>query len=136
MDRAHLLAVARGDEPADLLLKDARLVDVLTGEIRRTAVAIAGGWIAGLGEGYSAREEVDLAGLHVGPGLIDAHVHIESSLVPPADFARAVVPRGVTTVVTDPHEIGNVAGLPGIRFMLEDAREAPLSVFVNAPSCV
>lgn len=136
MDLPRLLAAARGDEPADLLLRGARLVNVLSGEVHPAEVAIAGGRIAGLGEGYEAREVVDLDGRFVAPGLLDAHVHIESSLVTPSEFARAVVPRGVTTVVTDPHEIGNVLGLPGIRFMLEDSEEAPLDVLVNAPSCV
>lgn len=136
MDLAQLLAVARGDEPADLLLRGARLVNVLSGEVYPTDIAIAGGRIAGLGEGYEAREVVDLDDRFVAPGLLDAHVHIESSLVTPSEFARAVVPRGVTTVITDPHEIGNVLGLPGIRFMLEDSEGAPLDVRVNAPSCV
>lgn len=136
MDLPHLLAVARGDEPADLLLADARLVNVLSGEIYRTGIAIAGGRVAGFGAGYQGRRTIDLGERYVCPGFLDAHVHIESSMVPPAEFARAVVPRGVTTVVTDPHEIANVLGLAGIRFMLEDARGAPLDVLVNAPSCV
>jgi adenine deaminase len=136
MDLPRLLAIARGAFPADLLLANARLVNVLSGEVHATGIAIAGEQIAGLGDGYRAERTLDLKGRYVCPGLIDAHVHIESSLVPPAEFARAVVPHGVTTVVTDPHEIGNVLGLPGIRFMLENARDAPLSVYVNAPSCV
>jgi adenine deaminase len=136
MSLPNLLAAARGDRPADLLLRNARLVDVLAGEIHPTEIAIAEGRIAGLGEGYEAQEVIDLRGRFVAPGFIDAHVHIESSLVPPAEFARAVVPRGVTTAVTDPHEIGNVLGLAGIRFMLADSEGAPLDVLVNAPSCV
>ncbi|HEX6901012.1 MAG TPA: adenine deaminase [Thermoanaerobaculia bacterium] len=136
MDQPRLLAVARGDQPADLLLRDARLVNVLTGEIHATDIAVAGGVIAGLGDGYEAREAVDLRGRFVAPGFLDAHVHIESSMATPAEFARAVTPRGVTTVVTDPHEIGNVLGLPGIRFMLDDSAGIPLDVLVNAPSCV
>lgn len=132
----HLLAVARGDQPADLVLRGGRLVNVMSGEVHRTDVAVVGGMIAGLGEGYAAREVLDLDGRFVAPGFIDAHVHIESSMVPPAEFARAVVPRGVTTVITDPHEIGNVLGLQGIRFMLRGAEGAPLDVWVNAPSCV
>ena len=136
MDLPHLLAVARGDEPADLLLTNARLVNVLSGEVYRTGVAIADGRIAGLGEDRPARRTIDLDKRFVAPGLIDAHVHIESSLVTPPEFARAVVPRGVTTVVTDPHEIGNVLGLPGIRFMLSSSEGLPLDVLVNAPSCV
>lgn len=133
---SDLLAVARGDRPADLLLSGARWVDVFSGEIEETSIAIAGGRIAGLGGGYAARRVHDLEGRCVTPGLIDAHVHLESSLVRPAEFARAVVPRGVTSVVTDPHEIANVCGLEGIRFMLEDAAAAPLEVFINASSCV
>ncbi|HKH46548.1 MAG TPA: adenine deaminase [Thermoanaerobaculia bacterium] len=138
-DLSRTLAVARGDEPADLLLRNARLVNVLSGEIHPADIAVAGGIVTGLGGGgttLKAREEIDLGGLYVAPGFIDAHVHIESSMVPPAELARAVVPRGVTTVVTDPHEIGNVLGLAGIRFMLEDAEAAPLDVLVNASSCV
>lgn len=136
MELPEILAVARGDRPADLLLRNAGLVNVLSGEVHPTEIAVAGGVIAGLGKGYEAREEIDLAGRFVAPGFIDAHVHIESSMVPPAEFARAVVPRGVTTAVTDPHEIANVLGLAGIRFMLEQSEGAPLDVFVNAPSCV
>ena len=132
----HTLAVARGDQPADLLLRGARLVNVLSGEVHATDIAIAGGVIAGLGEGYEAREVLDLGGRFVAPGFLDAHVHIESSMVTPAEFARAVTPRGVTTVVTDPHEIGNVLGRTGIRFMLDDSEGVPLDVLVNAPSCV
>ena len=137
-DLTRTLAVARGDEPADLLLRNARLVNVLSGEIHPADIAVAGGIVTGLGGGTTLKacEEIDLGGLYVAPGFIDAHVHIESSMVPPAEFARAVVPRGVTTVVTDPHEIGNVLGLAGIRFMLEDAEGAPLDVLVNASSCV
>lgn len=136
MHLPHLLAVARGDEPADLLLANARLVNVLSGEVYRTGIALAGGRIAGLGEDRPARQTIDLEKRFVAPGLIDAHVHIESSLVTPAEFARAVVPRGVTTVVTDPHEIANVLGLPGIRFMLDASDGLPLDILVNAPSCV
>jgi adenine deaminase len=136
MELPEILAVARGDRPADLLLRNAALVNVLSGEVHPTEIAIAGGVIAGLGSGYEAREEIDLQRRFVAPGFIDAHVHIESSMVPPAEFARAVVPRGVTTVVTDPHEIANVLGLAGIRFMLDESEGTPLDVLVNAPSCV
>ena len=136
MHRDELLAVARGDRPADTVLAGGRVVNVLSGEIEHTDVALAGGRIAGLGPGYEAAERIDLNGRYVAPGLIDAHVHVESSLVRPAELARAVVPRGVTTVVTDPHEIANVCGLDGIRFMLRDAEGVPLDVLVNASSCV
>lgn len=136
MEKADLLEVARGARPADLVLKGAILVDVFAGEIRRTEIAVAGGVVAGVGYGYEGAREIDLGGRFVCPGLIDAHVHVESSLVPPGQFARAVVPRGVTTVVSDPHEIANVRGLDGIRFMLRDAESVPLEIFVNASSCV
>lgn len=136
MRREDLLAVARGDRPADTVLTGARLVNVFSGEILETEIALAGGRVAGVGAGYEGAERFDLGGRYVAPGLIDAHVHVESSLVRPAEFARAVVPRGVTTVVTDPHEIANVCGLEGIRFMLRDAAGVPLDVLVNASSCV
>ncbi len=135
MDLKSLIRHAKGDEPADLLLTHARVVNVLSGQIDETGVALAGEHIVGLGD-YPAREELDLAGSFVAPGFIDAHVHIESALVPPAEFARAVVPRGTTTVITDPHEIANVLGLEGIRFMFESAKFGPLSMYVMASSCV
>ena len=136
MDRKRLLAVARGDAAADLRLTNAQVVNVFSGEVHATDVAIAGGVIVGLGKDYTAAETIDLDGGFVAPGFIDAHVHIESSMVTPRQFARAVVPRGVTTAVTDPHEIANVCGLEGIRFMLDDARGAPFTMLVNASSCV
>jgi adenine deaminase len=135
MELANLIKVARGDEPADLLLKNARVVNVFTGDIEETHIAIVHSRIVGLGD-YQAREVVDLGGRYVCPGFIDAHVHIESAMVPPNEFARAVVPRGTTAVVTDPHEIANVLGLEGIRYMLDMAKYNPLSVYVMAPSCV
>jgi adenine deaminase len=139
MRDAHLpalLAAARGDEPADLVLRHARVIDVFAAEVIEADVAVSGGTVVGLGDGLRGRETIDLAGRYLLPGLIDAHVHVESSMVPPREFARAVVPRGVTAVVTDPHEIANVHGLDGIRFMLDDARNVPLTMLVNASSCV
>jgi len=135
MDLKSLIRHARGDEPADLLLRNGRIVNVLSGQVEEGSVAIAGEFIVGLGD-YAAREEIDLNGAFVAPGFIDAHVHIESALVPPSEFARAVVPRGTTTVVTDPHEIANVLGLEGIRFMFESAKFGPLNMYVMASSCV
>ena len=135
MDLKSLIRHARGDEPADLLLRNGRVVNVLSGEILPGDVAIAGEHIVGFGD-YPARTEIDLGGSFVAPGFIDAHVHIESAMVPPAQFARAVVPRGTTTVITDPHEIANVLGLEGIRFMFESAKYGPLSMYVMASSCV
>lgn len=135
MDRADLIRYARGDEPADLLIRNARVVNVLSGEIVDTDVAVVRTRIAGLGD-YEAKEEIDLEGAYLAPGFIDAHMHVESSMVTPGEFARAVVPRGTTTVITDPHEIANVLGLDGIRFMFEAAKHGPLSMFVMASSCV
>jgi adenine deaminase len=136
MDRRRLLAVARGEEPADLVLRRGRVVNVFSGAVEETSIAFAGDRIAGLGDDYQARETIDLNGAYVAPGLIDAHVHIESSLCTPAQFARAVLPRGVTTVVIDPHEIANVAGMAGLRFMARTSAALPLSVVVMASSCV
>ena len=136
MNTSELLAVARGDRPADLLLCNGRVVNVLSGDIEDTDVALFGGRIAGVGAGYSAVETVDLQGAFIAPGLIDAHVHIESSLCLPAQFAAAVVPRGVTTVAADPHEIANVAGVDGVRYMAECSRALPLEVVLMAPSAV
>ncbi len=132
----HLLAVARGDEPADLLLKNAKVVNVFTGEILEADVALAGEWIAAVGQGYEGEASIDLEGSYLIPGLIDTHVHIESSMVTPPQFARAIVPRGTTTVIADPHEIANVCGAEGIRYMLAASEGLPLTVFINLPSCV
>ena len=131
-----LLAVARGDRPADIRLTNGRVVNVLTDEVEETDVVLAGRWIAGVGPDYEASATVDLAGRFLLPGFIDAHVHIESSLATPPEFARAVVPRGTTTVVSDPHEIANVHGLEGIHYMLAASAGLPLTVFVMASSCV
>jgi adenine deaminase len=131
-----LLAVARGDEPADLVLRNARLVNVFSGAIEETEIAVFAGRVAGIGAGYQAAHSIDLRGAFVAPGLIDAHVHIESSLCMPAQFARGVLPHGVTTAVVDPHEIANVAGAAGVGFMAAASRGLPLEVVVMAPSCV
>lgn len=133
--RRAIVEVARGDAPADLLLANARIVNVHSGEIHDAHLAIHDGRIVGFGE-YEARKILDLQGQHVCPGLIDAHVHIESSMVTVPEFARAIIPRGTTAVVTDPHEIANVLGVPGIRYMLESSEGLPLHVFVMASSCV
>ena len=135
MEIDKLIAAARGDEPADLLLKNARLVNVFSGEVHAADVALADGRVLGWGD-YAARHTVDLEGRFLCPGLIDAHVHLESSMVRPAEFARAVVPHGTTAVVCDPHEIANVLGLDGVRYILEASEGLPLRVFVMAPSCV
>ena len=131
-----LISVARGETPADVVLRGARVPNVFTGEVEDTDVALHDGRVAGLGTRYAAERVVDLDGAFVLPGFIDAHVHIESSLVTPPEFARAVVPRGTTVVVSDPHEIANVHGMDGIRYMLDASEGLPLTVFVMAPSCV
>ena len=136
MATSELLAVARGAAPAELVLRNGRIANVFSGEIERGDVAVHQGVIAGIGPGYAGHDTVDLRGAYLTPGLIDAHVHIESSLCTPAQFAQAVLPRGVTAVVTDPHEIANVAGLAGVRFMAENSRGLPLAVYIMAPSCV
>ena len=136
MELASLIKIARGDAPADLLLKNAKIINVFTAEILEGDIAIAHSRIVGIGPGYRAKKTVDIGGRYVSPGFIDSHVHIESAMVPPPEFARAVVPRGTTTVITDPHEIANVLGLDGIRYMMDMAKHNPLSVYINAPSCV
>ncbi len=136
MDFSEAIAAARGDREADLVLKNARVVDVLSGETYDSDIAVQGDIVVGLEKGYEGRETIDLKGRYVCPGFIDAHVHIESSMVTPREFSRAVVPRGVTTVITNPHEIANVLGVEGIRFMLEDAADVPLDAYVTIPSCV
>jgi len=132
----RLLAVARGDEAADVLLTGGRVVDVFTGSVVEADVAVAHGLIATVGPERDAVDTVDLAGRFLLPGLIDAHVHLESSMVTPYEFARMVVPRGTTAVVTDPHEVANVAGLAGVQWLLEASDGLPLAVLVMAPSCV
>lgn len=129
------IKVAHGEEPADLLLKNARVVNVFSGDIHLTHVAIAQGLIVGLGD-YRAHKEIDLEKSYLSPGFIDGHIHLESTMVAPAEFAKVVVPRGTTTVVIDPHEIANVLGLDGIRYMLEASRGLPLNVYIMLPSCV
>jgi adenine deaminase len=133
-----LIAVARGDEPPDLVIENARVFSAFTREWLELDVAISGGRIAGLGD-YGPTHpgaRVDAGGRWLVPGFIDAHVHIESSKLVPAEFARAVVPHGTTAVVTDPHEVGNVLGLAGVEWMLAASEDLPLDVFVMAPSCV
>jgi len=133
-DTRHV-RVARGLEPADLLLKNARILDVFSGVFFEGNVAIYNGVVTGFGAA-SAKETVDLDGAWLIPGLIDAHMHIESTQLCPVEFARAVLPHGTTTVIADPHEIANVLGLPGIRYMIEASKDLPIDVHIMAPSCV
>lgn len=137
MDRWHrALGIALRDEPADLILKNARVVNVFTCEIQEASVAIADGVIVGVGDYSEASEVIDLAGSYLAPSFIDGHIHTESSLLWLPEFARAVVPRGTGAVVTDPHEIVNVAGLAGFQAMLDAAAGLPLGVHFTVPSCV
>ena len=131
-----LLAVARGERPGDLLFKNARVVNTFTAEVEETDVVVFQGRVAGLGRGYAAREEVDLTGRYLLPGFIDGHVHIESSYLWAPQYARGVVPRGTLAVVSDLHEIGNVAGLDGLKAVLAACQPLPLDLFLMAPSCV
>lgn len=129
------IKVAHGEEPADLLLRNARVVNVFSGEVHLTHVAVAQGLIVGFGD-YRAHKAIDLKKSYLAPGFIDGHIHLESAMVTPAEFAKAAVPQGTTSVVIDPHEIANVLGLDGIRYMLEAARGLPLNIYLMLPSCV
>jgi len=129
------LAIARGEQPAELLFKNARLVNVLSGEIHRTNVAVDDGRVVGFGD-YRARRVIDLRGSYLAPSLIDGHFHVESSMLTAPEFARAVVPHGTGAVVIDPHEYANVLGLDGIRYVLESSKKLPLDFFIMLPSCV
>lgn len=135
-DLAALIRAARAEGVVDLVLRNAQLINVCSGEIYDTDVAIDGGLIVGLGAGYRGRTEEDLKGLYLSPGFIDSHVHIESAMVTVPRFARAVVARGTTSVICDPHEIANVLGLAGLRFMIDSSQGVPLNVFFMLPSCV
>ena len=133
--REELIAAARGEIEVDLLLSGGQLANVLSGEVYRADVAIHRGRVVGF-ECSSARDVLELDGQVVAPGFIDGHVHIESSMVTVPEYARAVVPRGTTTVVADPHELANVWGQAGIRYILDSSRDLPLNVYVMLPSCV
>ncbi len=131
----EMIEAAGGERPCDLLLKNAKVVNVFAEEIYEGNVALYKGRIAGIGN-YKAKRVVDLRGKYLAPGLLDGHVHIESAMVPPPEYARAVVPLGTTTVIIDPHEIANVLGLEGIKYMLETSSNLPLNVFLMLSSCV
>ncbi|OLE08079.1 MAG: adenine deaminase [Ktedonobacter sp. 13_1_20CM_4_53_11] len=133
------IQVARGLLPADLVLRDARLVNVCSGECYAADVAITDGLVVGVsapGEGYHGNQERDLQGRWLAPGLIDGHMHIESTMLLLSEFSRIVTPRGVTAIVLDPHEFANVMGVEGIRYVLESGRGLPLSAYVMLSSCV
>jgi len=132
----ELLAAARGDAPCDLVIRNGRVANVLSLEYEEADVAIHKGVIVGVGKGYAAKETADASGCVLIPGMIDGHLHIESTMLTPAAFADAVLPRGTTTVLPDPHEIANTCGMAGIEFMWRDSLRSPLDIFFAAPSCV
>src|SRR5579871_3057768 len=129
------LAIARGEQPAELLFKNARLVNVLSGEIHDANVAVEDGRVIGIGN-YKAKKTVDLKGAYLAPSLIDGHFHVESSMLTAPEFVRAVVPHGTGAMVIDPHEYANVLGLDGIRYVLESTKNLAVDFFIMLPSCV
>src|SRR5256885_1495344 len=131
----HKLSVARGEKPAELLFKNARLVNVLSGEIHHANVAVDDGRVVGIGD-YDGKEVVDLGGAYLAPSLIDGHFHVESTMVTLPEFVRAVVPHGTGAMVIDPHEYANVLGMDGIRYVLESSKNLPIDFFIMLPSCV
>ena len=133
--KLHVIDVAAGRAPADLVLKNATYVNVFSNELCHGDIAVAEGLIVGMGE-YHGKVEVDVSGKRVLPGFIDSHIHLESSLVSPTEFAKAVLPHGTTTVITDPHEIANVMGTDGIEYMLQATEDLPVDVRFMLPSCV
>lgn len=135
LKKQRIIAAAAGREPADLVLKNATFVNVFSNELSNMDIAVTEGLIVGMGS-YHGREEVDCTGRIVLPGFLDAHIHLESSLVSPTEFVKAVLPHGTTTVVTDPHEIANVMGTDGIEYMLQATENLPVDVRFMLPSCV
>jgi adenine deaminase len=131
----HKLSVARGEQPAELLFRNAQLINVFSGEIYPADVAVDDGRVIGIGE-YDAHEVVDLDGAYLAPGLIDGHFHVESTMVTVPEFARAVVPHGTSAMVIDPHEFTNVLGREGIEYVLEAGKGVPIDFFIMLPSCI
>lgn len=130
-----IIPAARGERPVDILLKNTTVVNLLSGDIVQTNIAIYRGKIVGFGD-YSAKQTIDVKGLYAAPGLIDGHVHLESSMLSPVEFSKAVIPMGTTTVIADPHEIVNVLGLAGLQYMLDATEYLPFDVYFMLPSCV
>lgn len=133
--KQRIIAVAAGREKADLVLKNAKYLNVFSNEFLCVDIAVANGLIAGVGK-YDGKTEIDVSGKLVLPGFIDAHIHLESSMVTPAEFAKAVVAHGTTTVITDPHEITNVMGIDGVEYMIQASQNLPIDVHFMMPSCV
>ncbi len=134
---ARRIRVARGTEPGDLVLTGGRVANVFTGTVDRADIVVADGWIAGVGPfEWDAAQRIDLDGRTVIPGLIDAHMHVESTLLVPSQLATVLVPRGTSTIISDPHEIANVLGVAGVELLIEASRGLALDIFYMAPSCV
>ncbi len=131
----EILSAARGDSPCDLVLSNGRIINTFTLEILEGDIGIKDGLIVGIGA-YDAAVAMDLEGRYVAPGFIESHFHLESSMLRPSELAKLVVPRGTTSIIADPHEIANVAGIPGIEFFLKDSENIPLDLYLTAPSCV
>ena len=129
------IRIAAGKQPADLVIKNARIVNVFTHQIQEGDIAVSDGMIAAIGE-YNGIQEVDAGGLYAIPGLIDSHIHVESSFLTPEEFGRIVVPRGTTTTISDPHEIVNVRGMEALKYMLKAAENTLLDIRYVVPSCV
>lgn len=136
MGLEEIIKTAKGELLADIVIKNVNVVNVLSEEIYKADVAIKDGIIAGVGDNYNGEKEIDASGKYLSPSFIDGHVHIESSMLLPSEFAKMVVPSGTTTIVADPHEISNVIGLHGISFMREASKDLPLDVYMMLPSCV
>lgn len=131
----NIINAAMGREKADIVLKNGKIIDVLGHGIIEGNVGIKDGIIIGAGD-YEGAEEIDVKGAYIAPGLVDSHLHIESAMVTPAEYARSVMPKGVTSIIADPHEIANVCGEEGLKFMLESGRTVPLDIYFMLPSCV
>jgi adenine deaminase len=136
MNIIDIIPVSRGDNPADVLLKNCRIVNVFSGEIEKGNIALFKKRIAGIGDYDEGREVIDLEGAYIVPGLIDAHLHIESSMVSPVEFAKTILARGTTTAIADPHEIANVMGLSGIEYMIRSTEGIPVNLYIMIPSAV
>lgn len=135
MDLKNLIKIAHGEKIVDTLIKDVQIVDVLSGRVFKESVAISNGLIVGFGK-YKSKEIANGKGKFLSPSFMDAHIHIESTMLSPLSFARAVIPHGTTAVVSDPHEIANVVGIPGIKWIIRESKSLPMDIFFMAPSCV
>ena len=135
MNISKLIDISMKNKKPDLVLKNGNVVNVFSHEILKQDVAIHNGKIVGIGN-YDGIKNIDVSNKYIVPGLIDSHVHIESSMLSPREFAKAIIPRGTTTIITDPHEIANVCGIDGINYILNSTEDIPLDVFIMLPSCV